>query len=197
MLPHDDIKYRGTYSVIGTNDEAGEGATLRMATVRNGEWWSIGGVGSADDNGFIQSTVPNTELGDVALANSKNGQNRLGKGDLIAAFDALTACAGDPVSFTNNSTALNGNIITYGWDFGDTSTTNDTSSVANPNYTYRTSGDYTVMFFIASDSGDRDTVYKTLSVYGKPDVGFAEFNELFPSGLPIYGHKQCASTKWY
>ncbi|GEM_PF-875358 len=180
MLPHDEIKYRGAYSVFGTDDEAGEAATLRMATVRNGEWWSIGGVGSADGNGFIQSTMPNTELSHVALANSKNGQNRLGKSDLIAAFDALTACAGDPVSFKNNSTALTGNIITYGWDFGDTSTTSDTSSVANPTYAYRTAGDYTVMFYISSDSGDRDTVYKTLSVYGKPNVGFDEVMNCFP-----------------
>lgn len=179
-LSHGNIEYVGSYSAIGVNDEAGEATTLRLATTRNGEWWSIGGVGTLDNNGSIRSTAANTELGHVALANSKNGQNRLGEGDVVAAFDALSACAGDPVSFTDNSTALVGNVVSYGWDFGDTSVTSDTSDVANPTYTFRGPGDYNVKFYVTTDAGDSDTVFKSISVYSKPRVGFMEVMNCFP-----------------
>lgn len=179
-LSHENIEYVGTYSAIGVSDQADEATTLRLATTRNGEWWSIGGVGSMNSNGSIQSTATNTDLGHVALANSKNGKNRLGEGDVVAAFDAISACAGDPVNFTDNSTAIVGSIVSYGWDFGDTSVLSDTSSVANPTYTYRGLGDYNVKFYVTSDAGVSDTVYKMISVHGKPSVGFIEVINCFP-----------------
>lgn len=179
-VTHENIEYQGSYSAIGMNDQAGEATTLRIATIRNGEWWSIGGVGTMDNNGTILSTAQNQEYGHVALANSKNGQNRLGEGDLVAAFDALSACAGEPVNFTDNSTALIGSIVSYGWDFGDTSVTSDTSDVANPTYTYNGPGDYNVKFYVTTDVGDVDTVYKTISVFDKPNVGFFEMINCFP-----------------
>jgi PKD repeat protein len=43
--------------------------------------------------------------------------------------------------FHNNSYGAN----TYSWNFGDPSTTNDVSTLANPNYTYPDTGHYTVM----------------------------------------------------
>ncbi|MFT5724356.1 MAG: PKD repeat protein, partial [Bacteroidia bacterium] len=179
-LSHDQIEYFGTYSAIGANDQAGEATTLRLATVRNNEWWSIGGVGTLDFNGSITSTASNTELGHVALANSKNGKNRLGKGDVVAAFDALSACVGSPVNFTNNSAAINGVLTTYRWNFGDTSVTTDTSSVANPTYTFSKAGDYNVKFYVVSDLGASDTVYKVVSVYARPNVGFMEVINCYP-----------------
>ena len=181
MLPHDEIKYRGdVFCILARTTKRVKGQRCEWLLFETASGGASGELVQPMAMGLYKAPCLIPNWGDVALANSKNGQNRLGKGDLIAAFDALTACAGDPVSFTNNSTALTGNIITYGWDFGDTSTTSDTSSVANPTYAYRTAGDYTVMFYISSDSGDRDTVYKTLSVYGKPNVGFDEVMNCFP-----------------
>ncbi|MBX3101141.1 MAG: gliding motility-associated C-terminal domain-containing protein [Bacteroidetes bacterium] len=52
-------------------------------------------------------------------------------------FLASTECLGNPVQFTNFSRGRN---MAYTWDFGDGST----SSIANPSYSYKTAGTYTV-----------------------------------------------------
>jgi alpha-tubulin suppressor-like RCC1 family protein len=51
-------------------------------------------------------------------------------------------CYGDPVPFTNTSTANAGGIgaLTFEWDFGDDTLSTDTSSVQDPTYTYTTDG---------------------------------------------------------
>ena len=54
--------------------------------------------------------------------------------------DPQILCDGLTVNFTSESVGA----TSYLWDFGDPSTTADTSSQANPSYTYSTAGNYTV-----------------------------------------------------
>ncbi len=180
IVTHDMVTYKGSYSAIGTNDEAGEASSLRLATVRDQQWWNIGGSGTADNNGTITSTMPNQLVGDVALANLKAGMNRLGKGDLVAAFDASNICQGNASDFISNSTALNGTINSYAWDFGDTATTADVSTNENPSYTYSKPGEYIVSLIVGSDAGDIDSVKRTITVYSSPVVGFSEEINCYP-----------------
>jgi gliding motility-associated-like protein len=54
-------------------------------------------------------------------------------------------CKGTTINFQNFST---GQIQKYFWDFGDLSTTRDTSNLAEPSYTYPGPGIYTVKMYI-------------------------------------------------
>nr|MBK9651554.1 gliding motility-associated C-terminal domain-containing protein [Bacteroidota bacterium] len=61
--------------------------------------------------------------------------------------DTLIGCPPLSVSFTDSSTAPPGS--TYVWDFGNS----DTSTLANPNYTYAASGLYNVTLTVTSPNG--------------------------------------------
>lgn len=78
--------------------------------------------------------------------------------------DPQILCDGLTVQFTSESVGAS----SYLWDFGDPSTSTDTSSLANPTYTYSTAGNYTVRLIANPGLPCGDTV----------DV-------LFPVKLPI------------
>ena len=179
-LTHDNIIYRANYSVFGNDDEAGDAANLRLAHINNGKWRSIGGAGSMDDNGTIESTLPVTSISPISLANLKDGLNRLGKTNIVASFDANSVCEGITIDFKNNSTALRGSIVSHAWDFGVALATDDTSIVSDPSYLYTAPGVYTVRLIVASDSGDVDTAFQDINVYANPSVGFIEEIYCFP-----------------
>jgi gliding motility-associated-like protein len=64
------------------------------------------------------------------------------------------ACTGNTVTFNNiGGSPQNG----YFWDFGDLSSTNDTSSLASPTYTYPGQGPYTVTLIINPNTPCADT----------------------------------------
>ena len=53
-------------------------------------------------------------------------------------FEAIVQCNGSTVEFVNQSS----NAYNYVWNFGDPTTTADTSTLANPTYTYQEMGTY-------------------------------------------------------
>jgi gliding motility-associated-like protein len=81
----------------------------------------------------------------------------------------LLNCTGLTISFQQNST----NASNYYWNFGDPSTTNDTSNLASPTYTYPVNGSYTITLIVNPGSvcADTDTVH--LPVTLPPTVAFA------------------------
>lgn len=66
-----------------------------------------------------------------------------------------TPCAGDTISFINNSI---GDALTYFWDFGEPSTTLDTSSAANPSWSYGATGNYSPSLLVTDANGCTDTL---------------------------------------
>lgn len=192
-LVHDNVEYKASYSAISGDDEAGEAANLRLAHELNGQWYNIGGTGTADGTGTIQSTDPVTFISDVALANAKNGRNKLGKGNVIAAFDALSVCDGDTVVFVDNSTALVGNIVGYRWDFGDASATDDTSWLANPRFAFQAPGSYNARLVVITDMAETDTTYRTINVFNNPSVGFIEQIFCYPNSCTFSDTSTVAS----
>ncbi len=91
-----------------------------------------------------------------------------------AGFNYVLACGSKSVTFTNNSTPINGSLTTFWWDFGDPTTTADTSRLQTPTYTYSDTGTYTVQYIMnpGQIGSCSDTVYKTVKVYDKPFVKF-------------------------
>ncbi|CAN5428574.1 hypothetical protein BH10BAC1_BH10BAC1_03990 [soil metagenome] len=88
-----------------------------------------------------------------------------------------TFCFGFNVNFTQASL----NAFSYHWDFGDPTTTLDTSNVLNPSWTYADSGTYVVNLIINPGTMCADTQSNTFYIYPLLDPLFSP-----PPGECIY-----------
>lgn len=76
-----------------------------------------------------------------------------------------SACVGQPVSFTDNSTpSPNSTITGYWWDFGD----GNQDTAQNPTHTYLASGMYDVIHTATNQLGCDDTITQTITVLAAP-----------------------------
>jgi gliding motility-associated-like protein len=105
--------------------------------------------------------------------------------------------SGNSFQFTNTSNTNVGTLY-YVWDFGDGV---GTSTVINPVYKYKTPGTYFVKLISLTNSGVKDSAYKTVTVYPQPNPSFKintkeqcllnnsfEFaNTTNVTGAPIFG----------
>lgn len=82
----------------------------------------------------------------------------------IAIFTATPICTNFQVNFSQNSAGA----VFYQWDFGDPSTLNDTSSLANPSWQYATPGTYTAKLVINPGTSCTDSILHSFIVY--PDL---------------------------
>lgn len=87
------------------------------------------------------------------------------------AFTASQACAGETVSFSNN-TGVAGGTATYTWDFDD----GNASSAVNPTHTFNAPGTYQVKLIAETDKGcfDSTTVAVTVTPQPTADFNFAD-----------------------
>jgi gliding motility-associated-like protein len=86
------------------------------------------------------------------------------------AFTNDTACANQPLPFTDRTTTRYGFVNKWHWDFGVTTTNTDTSIQQNPRYNYPAPGPYNVELIVASNKGCVDTVYKSITVLDRPPL---------------------------
>ncbi|MBN1998820.1 PKD domain-containing protein [candidate division KSB1 bacterium] len=68
------------------------------------------------------------------------------------------------VSFTDNSTDADGQVVNWLWDFGD----NSSSDLQNPVHTFSDTGTYVVTLTVTDDDGDTDSVVKPVIVTNIP-----------------------------
>ncbi len=71
-------------------------------------------------------------------------------------------CNGYTISYQNNSSS---NATSYFWDFGDPTTTTDTSSAYNPTYTFPIDGTYTVTLIVNPGSQCSDTTIEVFQAH--------------------------------
>ncbi|HTL81756.1 MAG TPA: PKD domain-containing protein [Bacteroidia bacterium] len=90
-------------------------------------------------------------------------------------------CSGQTVNFTNNSDPANG----YFWDFGDGSTTNDTTSAFQPSYTYPGLGPYTAMLIINPGTACADTTTAPVNL-SYVNIGYSGSNDSVCVGDSLY-----------
>ena len=81
----------------------------------------------------------------------------------IADFTYGVDTATKTITFADNSTDLDNDILTYSWDFGD----NLTSNEKNPVHSYATNGSYTVILTV-NDGKATDTKNKTIKIGRMP-----------------------------
>ncbi len=81
----------------------------------------------------------------------------------VAAFASTAACTNSAVSFTDQSMATLGNIVSWQWTAGS-----DTSSLQDPSFTFGSAGTQTVTLIVATAAGCADTVSMTVNVNPTP-----------------------------
>jgi gliding motility-associated-like protein len=86
-----------------------------------------------------------------------------------ADFATANVCFGNNVSFSDSSGIASGSIAGRTWDFGDSTT----SSQSSPQHNYGRSGNFTVKLVVVSDHGCTDSISKSVTVYPKPVAKFS------------------------
>lgn len=96
-----------------------------------------------------------------------------------ALFNGVDMCQG-VVSFTDSSTALNGTVTNWLWDFGDGSA--QVNGVQHPTHTYANEGSYNVQLIAITPAGCTDTIIMPVNVSPIMD---AQFQLPQPCGLSV------------
>lgn len=82
-------------------------------------------------------------------------------------------CKGEPVQFVDASVpGTFTNIISWRWDFGDTTQLGDTSTLQNPSFTYTKPGVYAVRLLVAEQFGCTNELITNVLVADKPRPNF-------------------------
>ncbi|MFZ9387077.1 MAG: PKD domain-containing protein [Chitinophagaceae bacterium] len=91
-------------------------------------------------------------------------------------FNYTGGCFQNPYSFTDNTTTNYGVVNGWRWDFGEPTTSNDTSQLQNPQWTYPAPGPKDVRLIVTNSKGCVDTTILTITVLDKPllTLGFAD-----------------------
>jgi len=86
---------------------------------------------------------------------------------LQANFSGPNVCLGNPTQFTNLSTAVQGHVTSYQWNFGDL----NTSTSINPNHIYNSAGTYTVTLNATDLSTNCNSTHQSqVTVYPMPTI---------------------------
>ena len=80
------------------------------------------------------------------------------------------------VNFTDTSTDLDGSIVGWEWEFGDSTF----SSEQNPAHTYDTANTYIVRLTVTDDDGASDATIRIITVQPNPGGTFGDFTEVTP-----------------
>ncbi len=86
----------------------------------------------------------------------------------VVQFNSLPVCQGAPVTFTNQSTIMTGQIVNTQWAFGD----NTSSLLSNPSHLYTGSGSFNVILIAASNFGCVNSGSQAAIIHPKPTVNF-------------------------
>ena len=85
-----------------------------------------------------------------------------------ADFDfTYPAYTGNAVHFTDLSTDSDGNIVSWHWNFGDGTTSNE----QNPSHVYNSRNEYSVTLTVTDNDGASSSVTKTVPVFSTADNG--------------------------
>ncbi len=89
-------------------------------------------------------------------------------------FDFTSSCAGNPVTFTNQSMENGGGpIVNFLWNFGDPGSGSENISILpSPEHVYNMAGDYDVTLTISNSNGCTNSTISTVTVIDQPTLDF-------------------------
>jgi len=88
-------------------------------------------------------------------------------------FTSSGICITNPTLFTDQTTSVYGTPNSWTWDFGETSSSNDFSSLQNPSYQYPQTGIKQARLIVTDTRGCRDTITKPVTIIDKPPIQLA------------------------
>ena len=85
------------------------------------------------------------------------------------AFTTTGTCYQSPVQFTDGTYARYGSVNSWSWNFGETASGSNTSSLQNPTHQYAAPNTYTATLSVGTTKGCSGNVSKAVTVSGSPD----------------------------
>ncbi len=179
VIPAPVAAFSSISACAGDSVKFFDASTTKIGTITSWAW-------DFDNNGSTDATTKNTSYifnsggtySVTLVVTSNNGckdtltQNVTVYYKPLANFNNSAVCLGDQTTFMDSSMVTGGSIVSWAWNFGDQSTSNDTSSQQNTWWVYGTAGNYTVNLIVVSSQGCKDTVQKTVTVNPSPIAAF-------------------------
>jgi gliding motility-associated-like protein len=111
-----------------------------------------------------------------------------------ALFNANNVCDGSAVNFNDQSggTGING----WSWDFGDPSSSSNTSTSQNPSHTFTAAGTYNVTLTVSNIDGCQGQVQNSVVVHQNPVITVADAGMCAGAQATLNGPGGFASYHW-
>ncbi|MCF8258472.1 MAG: gliding motility-associated C-terminal domain-containing protein [Flavobacteriales bacterium] len=144
-----------------------------LGSIAQWQWdFGNGQTSMAEDPGFVTFPDPGQfyivqSIVDAAGCDAMDSTLLVVLPNPVAAFTAVDACDGDPVIFTDQSTAQTGNINSWHWDFGAGS---DPSPIRNPSLLFPHSGPFDVQLTVTTAQGCSGQVTQQVNVNPLPQA---------------------------
>ncbi len=159
-------------------------SNLSNSPLINSYYWEFGDPASGVNN---SSTLPApthtyTTAGDYTIKLVTNRNQECSDSTTAIAkvwpgffpdFTSAGVCLVNPVLFTDRTRTNYGIVDSWHWDFGDATTSGDTSTIRNPSWTFADTGTKNVRLIVTNSKGCIDTVYKAINMFDKPPITLA------------------------
>jgi gliding motility-associated-like protein len=100
-------------------------------------------------------------------------------------FTDLGFCLNDGTNFHDTSSVIGATIVGWSWNFGDSNSSTNTSTIQNPNHIFTSSGIHNVTLIAISSQGCRDTITRPTSVLPSPFAHFISDNTIIGLNQPV------------
>jgi len=105
----------------------------------------------------------------------------------VASFiSAVATCVDNDILFTDKTEIIGGTIKKWAWDFGDPTSSSNTSSLQNPMHKYNKSGTYDVNLTVETDKGCTDDFTLRITVNDLPKVDFILPEVCLDGGVAVF-----------
>lgn len=111
-----------------------------------------------------------------------------------AAYKWQDVCAGSSTLFDNQTQNNNTTIKSYQWNFGDPSTTSDTTSSKQAEYRYDVYGSYDVKLVVTNTLGCTDTIINKVNIFESPLADFTWKNSCEAKPVSFIDNSEATSS---
>jgi PKD repeat protein len=149
-------------------------STAKSASISSYSWVFGDGSTSTDPNATHAYTTSGTFNVKLIATTITGCRDSITKSVKIfpkpsALFTTSNVCKGVTASFSNTSSVSSGSIVSYSWNFGDSTT----STSISPTHLYTKSGTFTIRLTVVSDSGCSASTTQSITVFENPVSAFS------------------------